>query len=210
LEVNEGSASALSARGLLLSALGDKERAFGDIDMALELDPNNGMLCNNIAWHFATHFSDDPELTKRAVELAEKAALLKPGATTWNTLGVARYRVEDFEGSIESLEKAEELSPGQYSAHNGLFLAMAHARLGQKAEAQQWYEKAVAWIDAHDADVELQRFRSEADQLLESLDMLPLSSGERRKGQTGEEDTRADQPDRSSEPVLETAGADPS
>ena len=63
-------------------------------------------------------------------------------------------------------------------------------------------------------DDELQRFRSEADELLESLDMLPPPSVEHQMGQPGEEETRADepqtQPERSSEPVLETAGADPS
>ena len=211
LETNEGSASSLSARGLLLSALGDKEHALADIDKSLELDPNNGLLCNRIAWHFATYYGADPEMSKRAVVLAEKAASLKPDyEPIWNTLGVARYRAEDMEGAIEALEKSEELSGGQYSAHNGLFLAMAHARLGDEPEAQRWYATSIDWIGAHGADEEIQIFRSEAEEVLESMGMLP-----RRMGQTGDAERRAadqplTQPDESTEPALEPAGADPS
>jgi len=45
---------------------------------------------------------------------------------------------------------------------------MAHARLGKKKEAKEWYDRAVAWADKQEKkDEELDRFRKEATQLLE-------------------------------------------
>ena len=68
---------------------------------------------------------------------------------------------------------------------------------------------SVDWIDAHGADDEIQRFRSEADQILESLDMLPATDG-----QTDDEGVRNEQsstqPEMSTESTPEPAGADPS
>ena len=94
VELNERIGGTISARAMLLSALGDRERAFAEFDKALALASEDGELCNTIAWQYATHFSDDPEIATRAVELAEKAVSLQPDAMTWNTLGVAQYRVE--------------------------------------------------------------------------------------------------------------------
>ena len=228
IEIDAKNAMAFSNRGEAHSMLGRTSEAIDDLSRSLvlfaELDAGikrerNLVIANTenlLAWLLITCADSKTRDPQRAIELATQAnsRFPTPNANVLSTLGVARYRVEDFDGAIESLEKAEELSPGQYSALNGLYLAMAHAKLGQKAEAQQWYEKAVAWIDAHGADDELQRCRAEADQLLESLEMLPAPSGERRMGHTGEEDTRADQPPaqpgRSTEPVSGTAGADPS
>jgi hypothetical protein len=47
------------------------------------------------------------------------------------------------------------------------FLAMAHCRLGEKDQARQWYDKAVALMEKEKSpDEELRRFRAEARELL--------------------------------------------
>jgi hypothetical protein len=52
-------------------------------------------------------------------------------------------------------------------ADNAYFLAMAHWRLGEKENANEWYNKAEQWrqIDRAD-DIELKRFRTETAELL--------------------------------------------
>jgi tetratricopeptide (TPR) repeat protein len=164
---NGESAGAVWARAKLLLALGDKKRAQVDIEKALELAPNDGILRNNIAWHYATVFANDSELTKQAVELAEQAVTLQPqSGIVWNTLGVAHYRTGNMEGAIESLEKSEAELKGQYFGYNGIFLAMAHHRLGNKDKALDFYDRSIAWRKDHGSDTELDGFFREAEELL--------------------------------------------
>jgi tetratricopeptide (TPR) repeat protein len=105
--------------------------------------------------------------TRRALELAKKAIELAPqDAATWNTLGVAEYRAGNWTAALAALAKATELRRG--SSYNWFFLAMTHWRLGQKAEARKYYDKAVRWMDESDPTNELlRRFRVEAEQLLD-------------------------------------------
>ncbi len=121
---------------------------------------------NNAAWKLAT----DPEPNQRdpaeAVRLAEQAVAAEPGKKYFNTLGVARYRAGDFAGSIEALMRSAD--GGEPSAHDGFFLAMAHARLGRGSEAQQWYARANRWMRQNSPqDAELKRFREEAYAVLD-------------------------------------------
>jgi len=47
---------------------------------------------------------------------------------------------------ITTLTKSTELVDGK-NALNYLFLAMAHWQLGNKTEAEDWYNKAIEWIE---------------------------------------------------------------
>jgi hypothetical protein len=52
-------------------------------------------------------------------------------------------------------------------SYDWFFLAMAHWRLGDRDKARTWFGRAVKWMDAHQPqDVELRRFRAEAEALL--------------------------------------------
>jgi tetratricopeptide (TPR) repeat protein len=103
----------------------------------------------------------------RAVALANKAIKLAPNeGANWNTLGVALYRAGNFKAAIEALNKSMELHKGGVS-FDWFFLAMAHWQLDNKADARQWYDKAVAWAEKHaPRDEELRRFRAEAAKVL--------------------------------------------
>src|SRR5262245_29766839 len=47
------------------------------------------------------------------------------------------------------------------------FVAMAHWELGDKAQAREWHEKAVRWMEqTKSSDAELRRFRDEAASLI--------------------------------------------
>jgi serine/threonine protein kinase/tetratricopeptide (TPR) repeat protein len=152
--------SLLSRRGArgealaLLRELAESERSRPDAD-------------NTVAWFLAT--DPDPAVRQpaRAVELARKAVEDEPRvAPVWNTLGVALYRTGAWDEAIQALTRSVELTRGG-SPHDWLFLAMAHWRKGDRAEARTWYEKAVAWFDRHHPDdEELTRFRAEADALI--------------------------------------------
>jgi serine/threonine protein kinase/tetratricopeptide (TPR) repeat protein len=134
----------------------------------LARDPNQPSIQNALAWCLATCPVPQLRDPARAVELARKAVQKMPrAASVWNTLGVSLFRAGDWEGAIEALEKSEALEPDEHLAHNGLFLAMAHWRLGREGEARTWYGKAVAWMGRdRPKDPELARFRAEAAALL--------------------------------------------
>jgi serine/threonine protein kinase/Tfp pilus assembly protein PilF len=110
----------------------------------------------------------------RAVELATKATKHAPADNElcWNTLGLARYRVGDWKGTIQALHKSMEIPRGQSLRKGGdsrdwFFLAMAHWQLGEKDQARTWYEQAIRWMDKnHPDEEEFVRFHAEAAALL--------------------------------------------
>jgi uncharacterized protein HemY len=100
------------------------------------------------------------ELAQRAVQAAPKEGLY------WKTLGVARYRADDWKGAVTAVEKSMELRRGGDAA-DGFVLAMAHWQLGEKDRARQWYDKAAASMEKNQPKNQgLIRFRAEADELL--------------------------------------------
>ncbi|HEY7308011.1 MAG TPA: tetratricopeptide repeat protein [Gemmataceae bacterium] len=135
---------------------------------AIESNPNDAPLHNDLAWLLATC----PQATFRdpnsAVELAERAVELKPEEYGyWHTLGVAYYRAKKWEKALSALEKScrlEKATDGKGNAWQWVFQAMAHWQLGHKDEALLWYNKTVqlekVWPE------ELRRFRAEAAELL--------------------------------------------
>jgi tetratricopeptide (TPR) repeat protein len=144
---------------------------------AAELSEQNATYRNALAWLLAT--CPDPLYRDAplAAEHAEKAMQLDPGVPeAWNTLGVARYRVGQWQSAIDALTKAEELKPGTYFGHNAFFLAMAHWRLGDPEASRTWYNGAIEWLKQNERGggyaEELGRFRSETEQLL-GVDSMP-------------------------------------
>ena len=104
---------------------------------------------NDLAWLMV----NAPDVTARdpasAVSLASRAAAAHPNCSTyWNTLGSAYYRAHEFEAAIQALDRATALADGG-TAFDHFFLAMAHARLGDKPQAEQWTTLAVRWMEQH-------------------------------------------------------------
>ena len=118
--------------------------------------------------------SPDPEMhdAPRALKLAEEA-VAGSGSMSWHkdaigTLGIAHYRNGEWKKAILQLEKAIT----QYDADralNGFFLAMSHWQLGEKANAQEWYQNAWASMGSGKGKglSVVDRARAEAAALLE-------------------------------------------
>jgi len=122
---------------------------------------------NDLAWFLVT--APDPAVRDpaRARLLAVKAAEAYPESSTyWNTLGAVQYRAGDFKAAVTALDRATGLSQGG-SAFDHFFLAMAHTRLENHEQAQDWFAQAMLWMEQHDAGHgELQRLRDEARSIL--------------------------------------------
>jgi tetratricopeptide (TPR) repeat protein len=120
----------------------------------------------------------DPEAVVRLAQRALKASKTVAGLHIPPLiLGAATYRAGRFEEAIKYLTQGE----GGYP-QDCLFLAMAHQRLGHTAEARQWLDKAIDWIDSSTKDkpkgntlgaridwqtwLELQVLRREAESLI--------------------------------------------
>jgi tetratricopeptide (TPR) repeat protein len=97
---------------------------------------------NDLAWLRANH----PDPARRdpadAVGLARRAVEELPDAAAyWNTLGVAHYRAGDAGSAVAALDRATALGGG--TAFDDVFLAMAHARLGDTDRARQELARAM-------------------------------------------------------------------
>jgi tetratricopeptide (TPR) repeat protein len=136
---------------------------------ALRADPDNAWINYRLAWLLANRRETTLHEAKQAVRAAKKAVALDPQKSEyWRTLGVAQYRAESWQEAIQAITRSMELSHGG-DAYDWLFLAMARWHLSDQEQALQWRDKAVAWMDQNGKeDAELQRFRAEADELLDA------------------------------------------
>jgi tetratricopeptide (TPR) repeat protein len=101
-----------------------------------------------------------------AVALAQRAIDLAPhDARFWNTLGVAEYRVGNWEAATSALHRSMELGDGG-NPFDWFFLAMTCWQAQDRRQAQAWYDKSVNWMKGKPQYAELLRYRSEAAGLL--------------------------------------------
>jgi tetratricopeptide (TPR) repeat protein len=118
---------------------------------------------NNTAWLLAT--CPDLELRDHAdaVKHARRSIELEPNTgNTWNTLGVAYFRMGDWEEARNALYRSMELR-NEGDSFDWFFLAMIHAHLGRKERAREWYDKASQATQPDRSDYpELYRFQAEA------------------------------------------------
>jgi hypothetical protein len=77
------------------------------------------------------------------VHLAEMAAASSPSNSRLNTLGAVLYRAGRLEEAVGQLGRAVKVQGGG-TAHDALFLAMAHHKLAHAAEARRWLRLGTA------------------------------------------------------------------
>jgi hypothetical protein len=97
---------------------------------------------NDLAWLWANH--PDPACRDPAAAVATARWMVEecPDADVyWNTLGVAYYRACDYTSAAAALNRATALSGG--TAFDDVFLAMAHARLGDLEKARRELAQAM-------------------------------------------------------------------
>jgi superkiller protein 3 len=166
IELDPKLAPARNNLGIALNAQGKLEEAIACYRKAIELDPKSTQAHSNLAWLYATCSDLKMRDPARALQHAKKALELAPARADYNTLGVAQYRAGNFQEAVSALEKSMELRKGGNS-FDWFFLAMARWQLGDKKDARQWYDRAVAWMEKNQPkNEELARFRTEAAELL--------------------------------------------
>ena len=134
--------------------------------LALILDPENADALNNLAWSLVSVPGDpwfDPD---EGLALARKAVALEPNEWSFlNTLGVAAFRAGDWKTAAKVLQQSMTFTGG--GAYDLFFLAMTYWHQGNKKEAREMYDRAVAWTEKNKPnDPELRKFRAEAAALL--------------------------------------------
>jgi tetratricopeptide (TPR) repeat protein/serine/threonine protein kinase len=166
-ELDPKDVQAHSNLGVVLWRQGKLDDAIASYGTAIDLDPKCATPHNNLAWLLATRPNAQPRDFPRALELAKKAVDLAPkNSNYWRTLGMAQYRVGDWEAAVAALLKVKEVgSPGD--SLEWFPLAMAYWRLGNKEEARKYYDRAVRWTEMNQPQDELRRrFRAEAEDVL--------------------------------------------
>jgi tetratricopeptide (TPR) repeat protein len=160
-----------------------RRRLVQNSEWMLILDPENPFANNNLAWALASA-PDDPWFDpKRALGLARKAVERSPHiGESWNTLGVAAFRLRDWKTAADSFRKSNNINGG--TGIDCFFLAMTRWHEGKQDEARQWFDQAVAWIQrTKSVDPEVGRFHIEAAALLGLPGPCPQpGSGDAPKG----------------------------
>jgi uncharacterized protein HemY len=125
------------------------------------------MALNNEAWRLVTGPAGQRDPAK-ALRLIQEAIKFSPNEpTVRNTLGVVQYRNGKYKESAATLEKSLAAGKGRYDAFDLFFLALCHAKLGEKAKAKDCFDRAMKWVEAHqnltaEQVEELKAFRAEA------------------------------------------------
>jgi tetratricopeptide (TPR) repeat protein len=122
---------------------------------------------NGWAWLLATCPDAKLRSADDAVAYARRAIELVPNdREIWNTLGVAYYRLGNWEEARSALYRSMELSD-EGDANDWFFLAMIHAKFDHQERAHDWYDKAVQWShQTQPGNGELYRFQVEAAEVL--------------------------------------------
>jgi tetratricopeptide (TPR) repeat protein len=173
----DGLSRALAESGRTAEAVGERQIALQIWEILAADHPRNAEYrdhkvntLNDLAWLLAADPNPGRRDPARSLLLAEEAVRVSADHDAcWNTLGVARYRVGDWAGAIEALERSALSSPGGLgTAFDHYFLAMSWCQLQRDDQAREWLERGVAWASRHrPGHATLARFREEAESLLE-------------------------------------------
>ena len=126
---------------------------------------------NNQAWVLLTGPVGERNAAK-ALMLIQEAVKIRPNETTFlNTLGVAFYRNAKYKDAIATFEKSLAAGKGQWDGFDLFFLAMSHAKLGDRLKARECFDRAVRWVEQKqnltpEHARELTDFRAEAEDVL--------------------------------------------
>jgi tetratricopeptide (TPR) repeat protein len=130
--------------------------------LALVLDPDNARALNNLACSLAS-FPDDPWFDPaKGLALARKAVALEPNEWSYlHTLGVAAFHARDWNTAANSFRQSITFTGA--GAYDLFFLAMTYWHQGNKKDAREMYDRAIAWTEMNKPDdAELRDLRAES------------------------------------------------
>jgi uncharacterized protein HemY len=119
-------------------------QAVAEYERLVQDHPESPGNARDLAWLLA--MCSRPELRDpgRAVTLARRATTLAPeGGDCWRALGAALCRSEKWSEAIEALNKSVALRAADGRVL--LLLALAHAKLGDRDRASDYYDQVRPW-----------------------------------------------------------------
>jgi dipeptidyl aminopeptidase/acylaminoacyl peptidase len=136
-------------------------------------------ILNQASWTVVCKPSADASACRLALRQAEEACRLAPdNGDILNTLGVAQYRVGQYQQAVDTLAHSDRVNAVRYQGSHPsdlAFLAMAHYRLGQTAKALDYLSrlretmKKPQWAQ----NQETQAFLREAEALVKAAPEVP-------------------------------------
>ena len=158
---------AIVQRAAIYLKLHDWQNSLKDYELLQSLQPDNAAYNNELAWRLCT--CPDPRFRdhERACQLAQKAVSHVPvQANHCNTLGVALYRNQDWEGAVKACLASMQGSNAQ-DMSDWLVIAMCEWQLDHKNRAKQLLLHAIRRISHGGNQSEyLDEFRTEAIRLI--------------------------------------------
>ena len=196
LELDEGSAQALSMRGLVNNASGQTTQAISDFQAALKIDESNADATRGLARSFA-----DQGRTAEAEEQYKKAIELAPGDWTgYKTLGNFYFKQSRFDDAEQQYRNLIRLMPDNALAYSNLGLALlTQGRFNAAAESLEKSisisPRAGAYSNLGTVRFYQERYSESATAFQSALEINPnsekywgnLGDGLRRKGQSSDE-----------------------
>jgi tetratricopeptide (TPR) repeat protein len=123
--------------GALEEAKGDDSKAMDQYKKTLQLDPNNAIASNNLAYLMV----ENGQNVDVALTLAQTARRILPDAPqTADTLAWVYYYKQNYGEARDLLESALRMSPDDASIH--FHLGMTYIKLNDKADAQLHLKRA--------------------------------------------------------------------
>jgi serine/threonine protein kinase/tetratricopeptide (TPR) repeat protein len=160
-------AMALTGLARCQLAAGRVQEAENLYHRALQAGPKDQQVRIGWAWFLATrpdaHLRDPDQAIELTKPLAGPRNVSFPAVVV---LGVAQYRAGHWKAAVATLSR-DYLEREARENGAGFFRAMAYWQLGERHKAWQEYQAALAWTNQHrPKDLELRRFRAEAQRLL--------------------------------------------
>jgi tetratricopeptide (TPR) repeat protein len=123
----------------------------------------------------------DPAVPVRLTERALKLVPATARPAYLNTLGAALYRARRFDESIRRLEESIRTRGDKSLPQDWVFLALAHQRLGHRAEALRWLDRfrtyqATEKPDTFWDELEIRLLRNEAEAVVLSDPVFPVDA----------------------------------
>src|SRR5262249_792803 len=116
---------------------GNAASAIAHYRKVLELNPDNVLALNNLAYHLA----EDDKTVDEALQYAQHLGSLTPGSPdVEDTLGWIYYRKGLYRTGVKHLQTATAKNPTAQSKYH---LSMAYARAGNPDQAKQTLEQAL-------------------------------------------------------------------